>query len=152
MLVKNVYAIWFMTGLLMGMSLLSGCTGSKDAASSSFDMSEYRKMMDRQKGAEGSFEDPAPSAPDMTAEEHERAGDVEAHRRSFTMAGLHYDKALKADSSRNSVRLKLGQIFFQQGLLEPAIGQFEDLRKREPKSATAHEGIGQVYLQQGKVQ
>jgi Flp pilus assembly protein TadD len=149
--IKNVHAIRFMTGLLMGMSLLAGCAGSKDAGSSSFDMSEYRKMMDRQKGAEGSFEDPTPSAPEMTAEEHERAGDIEAHRRNFTMAGLHYDKSLKADGSRNSVRLKLGQMFLQQGLLEPALAQFEDLRKREPKSAQAHEGMGQIYLQQGKV-
>jgi Flp pilus assembly protein TadD len=87
----------------------------------------------------------------MTTEEHERAGEMDAQRRNYTMAGLHYSKALKADSTRNTVRLKLGQIFLQQGMFEPALTQFQDLRTREPNSAQAHQGIGHVYLLQGKL-
>jgi hypothetical protein len=55
-------------GLLVGGSMLSGCAGSKDPTSPSFDMSEYRQMVERQKGGQGSFEDPAPSVPEMTPE------------------------------------------------------------------------------------
>lgn len=138
-------------GLFIGGFLLAGCAGSKDSTSSSFDMSEYRKVMERQKGEQGSFEEPASSTPEMTAEEHERAGDLDAQRHNFPLAGVHYSKALKADPTRNSVRLKLGQIFLQQGMLEPALTQFQDLRTREPNSAPAHQGIGHVYLLQGKL-
>ena len=137
--------------LFFGGFLLAGCAGSKDSTPSSFDMSEYRQMMERQKGAQGSLEDPTPSAPEMTAEEHERAGDMDAQRHNFPLAGVHYSKALKADPTRNSVRLKLGQIFLQQGMFEPALTQFQDLRTREPNSAPAHQGIGHVYLLQGKL-
>ncbi len=138
-------------GLLIVACVVAGCAGSKDSTPSSFDMSGYRQMMERQKGGQGSPEDPTPSAPEMTAEEHERAGDMDAQRRNFPLAGVHYSKALKADPSRNSVRLKLGQIFLQQGMLEPALTQFQDLRTREPNSAPAYQGIGHVYLLQGKL-
>jgi tetratricopeptide (TPR) repeat protein len=114
-------------------------------------MSDYRQMMERQKGTQGSLDDPTASSPDMTVEEHERAGDMGAQRRSFPLAGVHYGKALKADPTRNSVRLKLGQTFLQQGMFEPALTQFQDLRTREPNSAQAHQGIGHVYLLQGKL-
>jgi lipopolysaccharide biosynthesis regulator YciM len=71
----------------------------------------------------------------MTAEEHERAGDMDRQRSNLPLAGVHYSKALKADPTRNSVRLKLGQIFLQQGMFQPALTQFQDLRTREPNSA-----------------
>lgn len=138
-------------GLLVGACVLTGCAGSKDSASSPLDRSEYRQMMEHQKKEQASLEDPTPSAPEMTTEEHERAGDMDAQRRNFTMAGLHYSKALKADPTRNSVRLKLGQIFLQQGMFEPALTQFQDLRTREPNSAPAHQGIGHAYLLQNKL-
>jgi hypothetical protein len=77
-------------------------------------MSEYRQAMDRQKGEQGSLENPTPSAPEMTAEEHERAGDMDAQRRNFPLAGVHYSKALKADPPA-TVQLKLGQIFHRRG-------------------------------------
>lgn len=136
---------------LLGACVVTGCVGSKDSAPSSFDMSEYRKVMEDQKGGQGSFEDPAPSGSEMTAEEHERTGDMDAQRHNFPLAGVHYGKALKADQTRNTVRLKLGQIFLQQGMFEPALTQFQDLRTREPNSAPAHQGIGHVYLLQGKL-
>jgi tetratricopeptide (TPR) repeat protein len=143
--------IQFVAGLFIGGFLLAGCAGSKDSTSPSFDMSEYRKVMEHQKGEQGSLEDPASSTPEMTAEEHERAGDMDAQRHNFPLAGVHYSKALKADPARNSVRLKLGQIFLQQGMFEPALTQFQDLRTREPNSAPAHQGIGHVCLLQGKL-
>ena len=94
-------------GLFIGGFLLAGCAGSKDSTPSSFDMSEYRKVMEHQKGGQGSLEDPTASGPEMTAEEHERAGDMDAQRHNFPLAVIHYSKALKADPTRNSVRLKL---------------------------------------------
>ncbi|HSF67877.1 MAG TPA: tetratricopeptide repeat protein [Nitrospiraceae bacterium] len=138
-------------GLLVGGAMLTGCAGSKDSTSPSFDMSEYQKVMERQKGEQASFEEPASSTPEMTAEEHERTGDMNAQRRNFPLASVHYSKGLKADPARNSVRLKLGQVFLQQGMFEPALTQFQDLRTREPNSAPAHQGIGHVYLLQGKL-
>jgi tetratricopeptide (TPR) repeat protein len=142
----------FIIILLIGGSMLVGCAGSKDTTPSSFDMSEYRQMMEHQKGALGNFEDPTPSVPEMTAEEHERAGDMDTQRRNFPLAGVHYSKALNTDPTRNTVRLKLGQIFLQQGMFEPALTQFQDLRTREPNSAPAYQGIGHVSLLQGKLQ
>ena len=67
-------------GLLVGACVVTGCAGSKDSTPSSFDMSEYRQMMERQKGGQGSFDEPTSSVPEMTAEEHERAGDMDAKR------------------------------------------------------------------------
>jgi tetratricopeptide (TPR) repeat protein len=149
--IKPSHGTQLAASLFIGGFLLAGCAGSKDSTPSSFDMAEYRQMMERQKGAQGSLEDTTPSAPEMTAEEHERAGDMDAQRRNFPLAGVHYSKALKADPTRNSVRLKLGQIFIQQGMFGPALTQFQDLRTREPNSAQAHQGIGHVYLLQGKL-
>ena len=139
-------------GLLVGACAVIGCAGSKDSAPDSFDMSEYRKMLERQKNEQAARDEAEPKAPEMTAEEHERAGDADVQRRNFPLAGLHYSKALKADSTRNSARLKLGQIFLQQGMLEAALTQFQDLQTRDPKSAPAQQGIGHVYLLQGKMQ
>jgi tetratricopeptide (TPR) repeat protein len=138
-------------GLLVGACVVTGCAGSKDSTPSSFDMSEYRQMMERQKGGQGSFDEPTSSVPEMTAEEHERAGDMDAQRRNFPLAGVHYGKALKTDPTRNTSRLKLAQIFLQQGMFEPALMQFQDLRTREPNSASAYQGIGHVSLLQGKL-
>jgi Putative Zn-dependent protease, contains TPR repeats len=36
-------------------------------------------------------------------------------------------------------------------MFEPALTQFQDLRNREPNSAPAYQGIGHVYLLQGKL-
>jgi len=141
----------FRAGLLVGACAVTGCGGTKDSATQSFDMSEYRKLMERQKGEQAALGDPTPSTPEMTPEEHERAGDMDAQRRNFFLAGVHYGKALNADPTRNSARLKLGQIFLQQGMLEPALTQFQDLQAREPDSAPAHQRIGHVYLFQGKL-
>lgn len=139
-------------GVLVGACAMTGCASSKDSTSPSFDMSEYRKVMERQRSEQAAMDNAEPSAPEMTAEEHERAGDADMQRRNFPLAGVHYTKALKADPTRNSARLKLGQIFLQQGMLEPALTQFQDLQTREPNSAPAQQGIGHVYLLQGKLQ
>jgi Flp pilus assembly protein TadD len=138
-------------GFVVGVSALPGCWGAKDQTTSSFDMAEYRKMMDEQKKQQERLAEATPATPEMTAEEHERKGDIDAQTRNYPLASLHYDKALKADPSRNSVRLKLGQMFLHQGLLDQALTQFQDLRTREPKSAPVYEGIGQIYLMQSKL-
>jgi Flp pilus assembly protein TadD len=140
----------FAVGLVAGFSSLTACWGAKDQATSSFDMAEYRKMVEEQKKQQERIED-ATAMPELTAEEHERKGDLDAQTRNYPLASLHYDKALKVDPSRNSVRLKLGQTFLQQGLLDQAMTQFQDLRTREPNSASAYEGVGQIYLMQGKL-
>lgn len=141
----------FAVGFAIGAASLTGCWGAKDQATSSFDMAEYRKMIDEQKKQQERLAEATSSAPELTAEEHERKGDLDAQARNYPLASLHYDKALKVDPARNSVRLKLGQVFLQQGLLDQALTQFEDLRIREPKSSSVYEGIGQIYLMQGKL-
>jgi Flp pilus assembly protein TadD len=130
---------------------MTACADSKEVTNSPFDMSEYRKMMERQKNEQAVTESTETKAPDMSSEEHERDGDAEAQRRNFPLAGLHYTKALNADPTRNTVRLKLAQLMLQQGMFDAAVTQFQDLLTREPKSPHAHQGIGQAYLHQGKL-
>ena len=137
--------------VLLGGCVMASCADSKDATSSSFDMSEYRKVMERQKNEQGAINSAETSATKMAPEEQERAGDSEAQRRNFALAGLHYSKALQADPTRNSVRLKLGQIMLQQGMFDAALTQFQDLVTRDPNSTLAHQGIGHAFLQQGKL-
>jgi len=144
---RFIYAI----GVLLEACIMISCADSKDATSSKFEMAEYRKMMERQKNEQAAMDSAEASAPKLTPEEQERAGDAEAQRGNFPMAGLHYTKALNADPTRNTVRLKLGQIMLQQGMFDPAVTQFQDLLNRDPNSAAAHQGIGQAYLQQGKL-
>jgi len=136
---------------IFGAATLGGCAESKDTTSS-FDMSEYRKIMERQKHEQAAVESTESSAPKLSPEEEERAGDTEAQRRNFPMAGLHYTKAVNAEPTRNSARLKLGQLMLQQGLFDAAVTQFKDVLTRDPNSAVAHQGIAQAYLQQGKLQ
>src|SRR5215831_18544928 len=132
-------------------AMLAGCTSSKEATTSSFDMAEYKKMMERQKNEQAAMDSAEASAPKLTPEEQERAGDAEAQRRNYPLAGLHYTKALTADSARNSVRLKLGQLMLQQGMFDAAVTQFQDFLTREPSSASGYQSLGQAYLQQGKL-
>src|SRR5688572_31882821 len=114
---KNCRSFWGI-GVLLGICVITGCAGSKEATTSQFDMSEYRKMLERQKNEQAALESTEIKAPEMTPEEHERAGDAEAQRRNFPLAGLHYTKALNADPTRNSVRLKLAQLMLQQGMFD----------------------------------
>jgi Tfp pilus assembly protein PilF len=136
---------------LLGAYLMMSCADSKESTSSSFDMSEYRKMMERQKNERAVLDSAETPTPKMTPEEQERAGDDEAQRRNFPMAGLHYTKALNADPTRNSARLKLAQMMLQQGMFDAAETQFQDLVARAPNSAPGYQGLGQAYLQQGKL-
>lgn len=144
--IAQALIIFFVGGVMLG-----GCTASKDSTTSSFDMSEYRKILDRQKNEQAALESTETKTPQMTPEEQERAGDAEAQRRNFPLAGLHYTKALNADPTRNSVRLKLGQMMLQQGMFDAAVTQFQDLLTRDPNSAAAHQGLGRAFLQQGKL-
>src|SRR5690349_12371519 len=121
-------------------AILGGCAASKEEpVTSSLDMAEYRKMLERQRNQQAALEDTETKTPEMTPEEHERAGDEEAQRRNFSMAGLHYTKALNADPDRNTVRLKLGQMVLQQAMFDAAVTQFQDLLKRDPTSAPAYQ-------------
>ena len=136
---------------VLGAATLGGCAESKDS-SSSFDMAEYRKVLERQKNEQAALDSAETKTSEMSPEEHERAGDTEVQRRNFPIAGLHYTKALNADPARNNVRLKLGQLMLQQGMFDAAVTQFKELLTRDPNSAAAHQGIGQAYLQQGNLQ
>jgi len=140
------------TVVITGLPTIPGCSGIKDALTSSSDMAEYRKLIDEQKKQQDRLEAATSSTTELTAEEHEQKGDLEAQARNYPIASLHYDKAVKADPSRNSALLKLGQMFVQQGLLDQALTQFQGLRAREPHSAPVHEGLGQIYLMQGKAE
>jgi len=138
-------------GLAIGGAAFTGCWGAKDQAASSFDMAEYRKMVDEQKQQQERLEEATSTVPELTAEEHERKGDLNAQAKNYPLASLHYGKALKADPTRNPVRLKLGQMFLQQGLLDQALTHFQDLQTRQSESAPVYEGLGQIYLMQGKL-
>ncbi len=142
--------LWMTAAVASGL-VFGGCAGDKESTPSSFDMAEYRKVMERQKQAQSSFAEPEKPAVEMTAEEHEKAGDAEALRRNYMLASVHYGKALKADRTRNGVKLKLGQLFLQQGLPDAALTQFQDLENGQPNSAAVFQGIGHAHLMQGKL-
>ena len=61
--------------VLSGACFMTSCADSKESMSSSFDMSEYRKMMERQKNEQAAMDSTETKTPEMTPEEHERAGD-----------------------------------------------------------------------------
>ena len=143
--------VFYAIAVLWGAWLMASCADSKETTNSSFDMSEYRKMMERQKNEQAALDSTESTTPKMTPEEQERAGDAELQRRNFPLAGLHYTKALNADPMRNSVRLKLGQMMLQQGMFDAGVTQFQEFLTREPNSASAYQGLGQAYLQQGKL-
>ncbi|UVT20570.1 MAG: tetratricopeptide repeat protein [Nitrospira sp.] len=151
MISRQPRRLWLSMGLVVGTSALTACGWAKDQITSATDMAEYRKLVDEQKKQQEHLAEATSTTPELTAEEHERKGDLDAQTRNYLLASLHYDKALKADPTRNSVRLKLGQTLLQQGLLDQALTQFQDLQTREPNSAQVYEGVGQIYLRQGKL-
>jgi Flp pilus assembly protein TadD len=147
----RAFMIWTLCAFLFLLGTwFAACSASNEGTAPAFDMSEYRKMMERQK-SEQAMESDEPPGPKLTVEEEERAGDLEAQRRNLPMAALHYTKVLTADPTKNSVRLKLGQLMLQQGMFDVAATQFQDMLTRDPKSAPAHQGLGQTFLQQGKL-
>src|SRR5262249_59687010 len=80
----------------VGWVMLGGCTASKDSTTSYFDMSEYRKILDRPKNEQAALESTETKTPQMTPEEHERAGDADAHHPNFPFEGLHQTKTSNA--------------------------------------------------------
>ena len=145
-MVNTLSALIFIVGTLIG-----GCSASKEGTTASFDMSEYRKLMERQKGEQAAMETPEAPEPKLTVEEEERAGDMQAQRRNLPVAALHYTKVLSADPTKTSVRLKLGQLMLQQGMFDASVTQFQEVLTRDPNSAPANQGIGQAFLQKGKL-
>ena len=73
-------------GVLLGAFVMTSCADSKDTTSSSFDMSEYRKMMERQKNQQAALDSAESTVPERTPEEQEQAGDAEAQRRNLPLA------------------------------------------------------------------
>ena len=76
-------------GGLVGIATVTGCSGTKDAQTSSLDMAEYRKMMEEQKKQQEHLAEATSSTPEMTVEEHERRGDLDAQNRNYPLASLH---------------------------------------------------------------
>jgi len=62
-----------MATIITAGTMLGGCTASKETTTSSFDMSEYRKMLERQKNEQAALENTETKAPEMSPEEHEAA-------------------------------------------------------------------------------
>ena len=63
---------FYAIAVLSGACLMTSCADSKETTSSSFDMSEYRKMMERQKNEQAALESAENTAPKTTPEEQER--------------------------------------------------------------------------------
>jgi tetratricopeptide (TPR) repeat protein len=150
MIFRHSQKICLSLGLVVGASAFTGCSWVKDQLTSTSDMSEYRKLVDEQKKQQEHLAEATSTTPELTAEEHERKGDLDAQARNYPLASMHYDKALKADPARTAIRLKLGQVYLQQGLHDQALTFFQEVQTREPESAPAYEGLGQAYLMQGR--
>lgn len=150
MFTSKLGKLLIIVGLLAQACVVTSCAGTKEPPTGLIDMTEYRKVVDQQKSEQAMTAGQDSSGQEMTPEEHEHAGDMDMQHRNYPLAGLHYDKALRGDPTRNGVRLKLGHLYLQQGMFEAALAQFQNLRAQDPNSAVAHRGIGYAFLMQHK--
>jgi tetratricopeptide (TPR) repeat protein len=89
--------------------------------------------------------------PEMTAQDHERLGDSYFSQENFPMACVHYEKSLKLLPGNTQVLYKQGLLFLAGGVYENALIEFQEILKKEPEYALAHEGMGQVFFLKGNL-
>jgi Flp pilus assembly protein TadD len=87
--------------------------------------------------------------PEMTAEEHERTGDLLLTRGNLQMAYVHYEKSLRKKENLG-IHFKMGIIFVAAQENREAVKEFTKVIEREPDHSGAHQGLGQAYLEMGE--
>ena len=86
----------------------------------------------------------------MTAEGYERLGDSYLRQGHMEMAFLQYDKALRINPNRMSIRYKIGRLFLEKGHVEEGKKEFEVILKTDPHHALAYVGMGWASFKMGE--
>lgn len=139
---RRLLYLW-VAGVLMGSW---GCAARNSQRSLS-QISETKKIMERQKAEIASRESTSKNTPEMTAEGYEALGDRYLKLGNVEMAFIQYDKALRLNPGRAQIRYKMGALFLEKGLAEEAQKEFQEILKTNPNHALAHEGMGRAYFQ-----
>jgi Flp pilus assembly protein TadD len=129
---------------------LSGCA-SRNGLHTAWRLADHQKLLEKQKASMSAGEETRKNLPDMTATEYEMVGDNYLLQNNLPMAFVHYDKALRMVPGKVSLRYKKASIFFKRHLLDEALQEFQEVLNTDYTFALAHEGIGQVFLLQGKL-
>jgi len=139
--------IAFLLSLTMAFGI-AGCATSNNSQKAMMKQMAYRQELAQQKAAaDVAVDDEIVSKiPEMKAEGYEQAGDNYIRQGNLDMAFLQYEKAQSLDSNSNALRYKRGWLLLNRGLNNEALKTFEEMRKQEPESALAYEGLGRVYL------
>lgn len=105
---------------------------------------DQQKQIERQLAMNAEEPPGAAKLPEMTDAGHERLGDDAARQGNFQLAMIHYEKASAENPNNLSVRYKKGVLLLSRGMNDAAAAEFQELLKRQPDHAFAHEGIGQA--------
>jgi Tfp pilus assembly protein PilF len=111
----------------------------------------YQKLLENHKARTSVADEALKDLPEMTAEEHEMAGDTALQQGHLVMAFVQYDKALRRAPTKISLQYKKGLVFLKRGLAQDALRAFQEVLKTDDSFALAHEGIGQAFLLMGDV-
>ena len=132
---ETMHLLRICTATLSVLAILGGCASNRQQTM--VQENEYRRMVEKQK-AEASLEDAvAQKLPAMTADEYERVGDRYLAQGNRDMAFLQYHKALQMEPRLDRVRFKVGSLFLERGMAKEAQGEFQEIVKHQPDSASA---------------
>jgi tetratricopeptide (TPR) repeat protein len=111
---------------------------------------DYEKLLKKQI-ARNSVEVPTPrKLPKVTDREHERLGDAYFQQGNLERAFIQYEKGLILSPNNIRILYKKGLLFLTKGMNEEAIEAFQEVLKKRPDHALAHEGTGQALFNVGR--
>jgi len=148
--VKNKILFSFLIAVWIMISTLMGCT-SKNARTGSLILkgNDYEKFLKKQM-ARASAEAPTRhKSPKITDGEYERLGDAHFRQGNLEKAFMQYEKALSLNPNATQVHYKKALLFLTKGINREAILAFQEVLKKEPDHALAHEGIGHALFNMG---
>jgi Flp pilus assembly protein TadD len=108
------------------------------------------KELHLQKEGPSLDKEPPREPPQMTADEHERLGDVYFSRGDLGKAFSEYETALKLDRKNGEICYKKGLLLVIGRMNEDAILEFQEALNKKPKHVLSHEGLGLAYFQMKK--
>ncbi len=126
--------------LLLCVSLVGfavGCSSGKTAA----------RLDHPEQPAEEDIQ-PAKSV-NVSAESHERLGDLYNGKGNLQLARFHYTKALVDRPDNIGLRLKKAEVLLKENEGDYALREFDMVLREEPHNADAHQGAGEAYLRSG---
>ena len=105
---------------------------------------DRQKQVDRQMARNAEEPQAAAKLPEMTDASYEVLGDEAVRQGNFQLAMMRYEKASAENPKNVTVPYKMGVLLLSRGMNEAAVGQFQELLKKQPDHALAYEGIGRA--------